>query len=158
MSTVVNTRTYSTPMDYSLSRHTNSAGAPLPPHPPVEHRPHGHLRRRPRLPPPFTASLRWLHRYTPLPRPPPRWSSSLPLRSASNLPHGGAVQRRGPVRRAARKRMSRCSTRVSSASADPRCSPFVHPPIRHPRQRYTTPRTRRRELSLSLHAIRMKTR
>ncbi|EIW60944.1 uncharacterized protein TRAVEDRAFT_118944 [Trametes versicolor FP-101664 SS1] len=30
MSTVVNTRTYSTPMDYSLSRHTNSAGAPLP--------------------------------------------------------------------------------------------------------------------------------
>ncbi|OJT06227.1 Protein phosphatase 1 regulatory subunit 3D [Trametes pubescens] len=30
MSTVVNIRTYSTPMDYSLSRHTNSAGAPLP--------------------------------------------------------------------------------------------------------------------------------
>ncbi|KAI0648411.1 putative phosphatase regulatory subunit-domain-containing protein [Trametes meyenii] len=30
MSTVVNLRTYSAPMDYSFSRHTNSAGAPLP--------------------------------------------------------------------------------------------------------------------------------
>ncbi|KAI0643760.1 putative phosphatase regulatory subunit-domain-containing protein [Trametes meyenii] len=29
MSTVVNLRTYSAPMDYSFSRHTNSAGAPL---------------------------------------------------------------------------------------------------------------------------------
>ncbi|KAH9857516.1 putative phosphatase regulatory subunit-domain-containing protein [Lenzites betulinus] len=30
MSTVVNLRTYSAPMDYSFSRHTNTAGAPLP--------------------------------------------------------------------------------------------------------------------------------